>query len=202
MNREYDILDERIKAHYEAQTTDANAIDDLKARIEAESPQMIGTARARRRWLRFSAAAALLLTGAVLIVYVTGALRDRVPTIASRVASEIALNHNKQLPPEFLVTEFSDLCAAMSKLGFTPVRPQRFTDAQYELVGARYCSIGGSNAALIQLRDDAGRVLTLYEFREEKSFESIHEADLDVNGVRVILWREADLIMGLAGSPS
>lgn len=200
MNREYDNLDERIKAHYEAQTTDANAIDDLKSRIEAESPQMIATVRARRRWL--SAAAALLLTGAVLIVYITGALRDRVPTIARQVASEIALNHNKQLPPEFLVTEFSDLCTAMSKLGFTPVQPQRFTDAQYELVGARYCSIGGSNAALIQLKDDAERVLTLYEFRADKSFESIDEADLDVNGVRVILWREADLIMGLAGPPS
>ena len=59
-----------------------------------------------------------------------------------------------------------------------------------------------SRCSCAPLKDDAGRVLTLYEFRENKSFESIHEADLDVNGVRVILWREADLIMGLAGPPS
>ena len=98
-------------------------------------------------------------------MYVTGALRDRVPSVANRVASEIVMNHNKQLPLEFLVPEFSDLCTAMSKLGFTPFRPQRLTDTHYELVGARYCSIGGSNAALIRLKDDAGHVLTLYEFR-------------------------------------
>ena len=60
MNRIYENLDERIKAHYEAQTMDANVIDNLKSRIEAESTQFFGNARVRRRWFRFSAAAALL----------------------------------------------------------------------------------------------------------------------------------------------
>ena len=51
----------------------------------------------------------------------------------------------------------------------------------------------------IRLTDGAGVVYTLYEFRDDSSFADIDIARLDIDGVRVMLWRESGMVMGLAG---
>ncbi len=112
------------------------------------------------------------------------------------------MNHNKQLRPEFVVESFADLPGVMPKLDFSPIHPQRLLDAGFTLVGARYCSICTVIAVQMRLRDPTGRAHTLYEFRAGDGFESIDEQSLDIDGVRVSFWREAGLMMGLAGPRS
>ena len=124
----------------------------------------------------------------------------RPSVLVGQVAAEIAFNHNKHLRPEFLASSFGELGTAMTQLGFAPIRPRRLSIADYRLVGARYCSIGSSMAAQIRLAGGAGRSYTLYELRADEPFESIEEADLEIDGVGVSLWRESGLLIALARS--
>lgn len=185
-----DSLDERVKAFYERQAPAAEWLDRIKASI----------GRVHRRWAGRPVAigvAAAVLAGVVWAGF--GLFGGNRPGLARQVASEIALNHRKDLPVEFAADAFSQLSAAMPKLGFAPVHPRRVEEAGLRLQGARYCSVAGSIAAQIRLADDAGVVSTLYEFMDDGSFESIGDELVSVDGVSVTLWRERGLIMGLAG---
>ena len=76
------------------------------------------------------------------------------------------------------------------------VRPVGLTGER--IVGARYCSLGGEMAAQIRFRDAAARVCTLYQARDSEAFRGVREGTFEMSGVRVRVWRESGLVMGLA----
>ncbi len=226
MNSHNDIVDFRIKAYYERCSLDADRLRALRTAVSApkRAPSNNGQAwgsiaqdrnqsHARRfsgryahyftppRRLSVTAAAALVVVAAVVVIVVMFQL-DRSPEsvafLSEQVAAEIALNHGKQLAIEVPADSFGELAAAMPKLGFAPIRAQQLPKSCYALVGARYCSIGGSIAVQVRLIHE-GRAYTLYQWREDSAFALMRESSIDVEGVRVVLWREGGLIMGLAG---
>jgi hypothetical protein len=115
------------------------------------------------------------------------------------IAGEIALNHHKQLAPEFQIDRFADLAAAMPKLDFALIEPDRIRTHGQVLVGGRYCSIGGSLAVQMRLRDQAGRDMTLYEF-VVPAHANLSEQSLKVDDVVVDIWFERGIVCGLARS--
>lgn len=212
MRRAPDHLDERLRAHYEAKALDADTLRRLKATIEASGSAEAEPAsgsferpflKALRRlhgWVRrpavvaMAAVAALVAVASALYLLPAGAPA----TQAWAVASEIALNHNKQLPSEFAAADVAELGAAMSKLDFAPVHPERLKGGGYRLLGGRYCSVGRAIAAQIRLTDEAGRPHTLYQFRSDETSTGLDGVEMTIDGVRVTIWREAGLVMGLA----
>lgn len=204
MKDESDKLDRRMKDFYGGQSLDEETLDLLKTTIAVVGGQPeVYPARVwwpRLRLVRhqaFQAAAAVLfLIAAVTTWY---GIRDIRPSaLAREVAAEVALNHNKQFKPEFETVDMAELRTSMDKLDFAPVDPQRLEEGSYFLVGARYCSVGSAIAVQLRLTDDLGRPYTLYQFRDSKAFADLTESTLDVDGVRVTLWRESGLVLSLA----
>lgn len=224
MNSHNDIVDCRINAYYERCSLDADRLGALRTVVSApkRAPSNNGQARgsiaqdrnqshAQRfsgryahftapRRLSVTAAAALVVVAAVVVVvmFQMGRSPENAAFLSEQVAAEIALNHGKQLAIEVPADSFGELAAAMPKLGFAPIRAQQLSKSRYALVGARYCSIGGSIAVQVRLIHE-GRAYTLYQWRDDPAFALMRERSVDVEGVRVVLWREGGLIMGLAG---
>lgn len=204
MKEASDNLDRRMKGFYVGQSLDEETLDLLKTTIAVVGGQP-DVFPARMWWPRLrlvrhqafqAAAAVLFLIAAVTTWY---GIQDIHPSALDRqVAAEIALNHNKQLSPEFETADMAELRTSMDKLDFAPVDPQRLQDGDYFLVGARYCSIGSTLAVQLRMTDDLGRPYTLYQFRDSEAFADLTAATLDVDGVRVTLWRESGLVLGLA----
>jgi hypothetical protein len=183
-------LTDHVRRHYEDQGLSEERLGELRAIARSGA-----TGRARSRsWLRYGMAAAVLVTATIGVF-----LAFPRSAVAERVIREIAMKHNKALDMEFRVSCCEDLCECMSKLDCRPVTPERIRERGLRVVGARYCSVEGELAAQIRLEDEKGRRYTLYQCRCTPDLEKIEEASDTVNGVRVEVWREAGLFMGLAG---
>jgi len=206
---------EHLRDFYEAHDLDAERLDAWIARIEqgaqpspgaspsraAQPAVRVEPARARRS-LGWVAAAALLAAVDVLgpgLIETRDAARTA--DLGPRVAREIAHNHHKRLDVEHEARTYEELGTRMDKLDFTPVEPERLARAGFRLTGARYCSIQGRLAAQIRVRDAAGRTHTLYETRLAGALADLTAQEHVADGVRVRLWREAGLLMGLASPP-
>ena len=151
----------------------------------------------RAAFMRWGALAAV---GAVLLVWMgyAGLFDTRLEgaALARAVAGEVALNHTKSLRPDVLTGSFDEL--GLDRLDFEPRMPLRLADIGLVLEGARYCSIQGQIAAQLVLRDEAGTRLTLYQTRLSPGLTSVPDAELSLDGARVELWTEGDLLLGLA----
>ena len=144
-------------------------------------------------WGLITLAASCLIATALLLSLFSG------PDPGRHVAREIALNHAKAFSPEFQTGSYETLRGRMKKLDFELSKPGRFVDAEMTLLGARYCSLQGSVAAQLKLRDEAGRICTLYEVRGDvPAFDYVGEEMHALSSLSIRLWREGNLLYGLA----
>lgn len=127
-----------------------------------------------------------------------GRARDA-SALTQAVAVEIARNHNKRFNVEFHTAAFGDLERQMEKLDFALPEPARIRQRGLRMIGARYCSIQGQPAAQIRFKDKDGRTCTLYVSAAVPALAGVPETQVEVNGVRIELWRESGLLLGLAG---
>ena len=176
-------LRRQLRDHYGNKSLSATKLEELAA---------LPAPRGRRRWLTLIAASVALAAGALLLIP-TG------PDRALAVVEEIALNHTKDLAAEYVAASYAEVDRQMQKLDFRAVEPRRLRNAGFTLTGARYCSLQGCIAAQVKLTDAAGRKHTLYEVRDGAAFRGIDEAEHRRGGLRIRLWREGDLLLGLAG---
>ncbi|MBI2566582.1 MAG: hypothetical protein HYV63_06080 [Candidatus Schekmanbacteria bacterium] len=151
--------------------------------------------RKRRPWVMMAGVAAVI--GIALLVATIAGLGNR-PKLARTVAREIASHHVKQLAVEIPARSFAELREKMAKLDFSMVASRRLMALR--LVGGRYCSLRGQIAVQARLLDDAGGVYTLYQTRLTEELVGLDGAEAEIDGVRVQLWQEAGLQLGLAGS--
>lgn len=128
--------------------------------------------------------------------------RARASATTLAVGREIARNHHKNLAVEFAVAGYAELGAQMDKLDFTLVEPAALQARGFRLLGGRYCSVQGHLAAQLKVADPHGQVHTLYEAREVETLAAVPEGEVAADGVRVRVWREAGLFMGLASPPA
>lgn len=206
-------LSEHLRQYYEGKRLPAGRLARLAAMAETAPPVQENKDKAgcspALSWLglrteyRFTVAAVLLVAfvGAFLLGRISWEGQDSV-TVATNltkvVAKEIALNHNKRLNVEFSARDYMELRKKMGKLDFPTIASVRLQRGQYQLVGGRYCSIQGQLAAQIKLKDNKGRVHTLYQTPDTNTLAGLAEGERQVDGLRISLWREAGLVFGLA----
>ena len=212
MNRQR--LSEHLRQYYEGQRLSSETIAHLGAMAEARStgagrktkPASTGDRIWPRRWLGGGLAAAALALVVVFIgVYSPERSTERGPSarltgagLTEAIAREIARNHRKQEKVQFVARDFVELRRKMPKLDFPTIASARLDLERLRLLGGRYCSLRGQIANQIMLKDDKGRIHTLYETRASDAMVGFTEGELKIDGLRVSLWRESGLLFGHA----
>ena len=196
-------LDERIEQFYEHQALPFDVLGNLREMVEAGNVRP-NPHSARRPFLRHMASPTWSYAVGILLVIFAGASLFFWQSSASQqrhlesVAAEIALNHAKQFDTEFEVPSLAALSAEMTLLDFAPVHPKKLQYETYELDGARYCTIDSAIAIQVRMRDAAQQDYTLYQFRDSPLLPLDGEETIIVEGIGVTLWREGEIVMGLA----
>ncbi len=195
-------LDERLRQHYSEQQLSSRRLAEMREMVQSagdvELVSLAPDSRRRDRWIRMAVGVAV----AMLVVIATRSLLDRdEPPTAEIVAEEIATNHNRDMPVEIETDAFDSLADRLDKLDFRPVSSVRLDERGLQMVGGRYCKIQGQIAAQIKLRDAAGRTWTLYECRDSELLSGVRARRVKTMGLEVEIWREAGVLLGLAGPP-
>lgn len=204
MNDNFDGLNKRIKQYYDKQSLPPDVLMDLEETIEETTDKKVGEFDHRWQWvsvrmmpkLNVAVAAALLLLSIFATTFLTSQQfgNQKLET----VAAEIALNHAKQFDSEFFVTSIPNLSHSMTLLDFAPVTPHKLQLANFNVMGARYCTVDRSIAVQVRMKDENNQPYTLYEFRDTGSVEIKGEHVITVDNIEVTLWQEGGVIMGLA----
>lgn len=189
-----DPLDEALRRHYAEVSLDDASLRQLRSVSESSvgPPRLKGGLRRGRGLLVVLAVACVLL-----LAFWIGERRTA-SRVTDLVVTEIALNHAKALDPDVLGDHPASVGATMTKLDFAPVDPEQGLDPDDRTVGGRYCSLNGAIASQFQLVDSQGRRLTLYQVRDRGDLRRVRETEVVVDGLRVRIWREQGLLIGLA----
>lgn len=179
---------------------EAKRLDEAQLR-ELEKLQLGGRSwlRVRQRRIQFVVAACILLVLTAVF------LRPDTAELAGEIADEVALNHLKQRPLEVRGTDVATMQSYFDELDFRLVQTSLLTSVRNRMLGGRYCSIQGVMAAQLRLRDDAGRIKTLYQVPYDASrFGAIPNVAAgapptvtQVRGLTVELWVEKGLLFAL-----
>lgn len=185
-------LKESVREHYQKFELSPTQLDDLnqlqRDRKRRESFQL---------WfkLSFAGMAASILLLSLFLFRGTESLPEK-------VAEEIAYNHNKNAPLEIKTSSIEDIQNFLSKIDFTLIQSKYLPTENWELVGARYCSIQGKLAVQMKLKNQSeGKTQTLYQAPYPEEFKNNGPKALEtyINGVQVKLWSEKGLLLGLVG---
>lgn len=130
--------------------------------------------------------------------------------VRERIAKEVATNHIKSKPLEIKTTNMEDIRSYFKKLDFLPVNSRLISDAGFELIGGRYCSLQGVVAAQLKIKKPNSNVVqTLYqtEYRKDifENMPSLEEGgepvDIYMKGIKVRIWVEKGLLFALTDLP-
>ena len=113
-----------------------------------------------------------------------------------KLMEEIVYNHNKNLDAEFLASNLDEIQKKLPRLDFMVANSKIISEQNWEVVGARYCSLAGNIAAQIKLKNKkTGKMATLYQ---SKLIKQVRKSEASINGANVLLWQEKGLLMGIA----
>ncbi|MCH8044485.1 MAG: hypothetical protein IID44_12270 [Planctomycetes bacterium] len=202
-------LDERLRKHYGEQQLSPHGLAEIREIVGTvgaveDDVVLADLAPDSPPWNPWISVAAGLVTVAVLaavFIWAQSQPGGGHPPTAEIIAEEIATNHNRDMPVEIETDAFDSLAEKLDKLDFRPISPGRLDERELQMVGGRYCKIQGQIAAQIKLRDAAGRTWTLYECRDSKLLSGVRARRVKTLGIEVELWREAGVLLGLAGPP-
>ncbi len=203
-----DAVDRAVADHYARKSLDASTLAALRDQIQAASPSPARsqsparTAPDREPAHTTTRLRTRVMAGLVgLAVVAVALLAWPSPSITGdALAHEIASSHVMNLAPDIEAGSFDEARQRLEKLDFAAVRPTDEIMPDFELTGARYTRVGGEMGAQFQIEDAAGRPCSLFQVRDNDAFRHVRDATYEVDGVRVQVWREAGLLMGLAES--
>lgn len=187
-------IEKRIEKFYASQALPLEKLSELKKLAEPK-PKVV-TPTYSRQLYTYAAFATFffMLLGSSLF----GVQRYNRNQHINSVAGEIALNHAKRFDTEFDSASIANLGSEMHLLDFSPVHPQRLRHDSYDIQGARYCTIDSAIAVQIHMEDEGDAAYTLYEYRDPSTFLLNQEKIIEVDNIKVTLWKEGEVIMGLA----
>jgi len=184
-------LEQKIRDYYQDQSLSPE-------REEAILMALRQSSRKRQVLLRriaSVAAAVILLLGGLMFWHG----RSRLPGSLERsIAGEVAMNHEKALPPEITTDAWSRIQAGLPKLKI-PLSPTQSAFLEgYHIQGGRYCSIQGELAAQISLHDSEQRPATLYIAPLTSALRQTLPCVLQQDKTRIQLWHDAHRLFVLA----
>ena len=193
-----DNLDKNVKNYYNSQSLDPAVMSRLKAIAETKTNEeaTVKASLTTTKRLKMAVAASLFLVFSSISYQLF--YNPSTSELIQRIAQEVELNHSKQFKSDFLASNYSSLAASMDKLNFLLQAPKRLTQAGYQIVGARYCSIQGQIAAQIKLLDKEGKTHTLYTTKLNEQLTQINSISLQVDNLLIEQWHEGKLFYSLA----
>lgn len=184
-NTETDKLNKQLSRHY----LEKSLNDEQLARL-----QSLQNTKTPTQYKVYTSIAA----GGLLAVL--GYLYQAEPKHLSTISKDIAYNHNSQLQMEVLSHELQTVQGRLNRLGFQLVSSNKLEEGKWQLIGGRYCNINGKIAAQMKLRNaESKAIYTFYQAKVPNEFiNSLSDKETAIDGVKVKLWREKGLLMGLA----
>ncbi|MEM6261998.1 MAG: hypothetical protein AAGI38_05785 [Bacteroidota bacterium] len=178
-------LESHLNDFYEGINLESGELSEVKGSRPPETPN----------WLPFLNAAAVI---SIIGLTVLGFYLQLKPQPWQQFAEEIAWNHEKGLETEFETQSYGVLQKDMQRLDFSLIRPKKMRK-DLQLAGGRYCSVDKCIAAQLRLHDPTGNPYTLYQFKHPKTEALSGLVTFHLpTGTDVTLWREGEVIMGLA----
>jgi len=196
-----DKLDKEVNRFYHDQKLSPEMMERLVASTNAKEDKLEAKKVEFSPWYASKVNVAMvasftaILFTAVQFMYI---FKPAESDLILRVAQEVALNHNKNLATEFDANNYLDLSTVMDKLDFDLKAPGNQLVASFNVLGARYCSIQGQIAGQIKLKDQAGKVLTLYITKSNDALSGLHNRTQERENLLISSWREDALFFSLA----
>jgi len=171
-----------------------NLKDVIKSYYQSQSTNTDIYAKKSFKALNSFSLAALALAFCALIFFM------RPVNYNTSIMKEIAYNHNKALEPEILSSELPLLQQRLVKLDFNIINSQKINSKNWQVIGARYCSIKGKIAAQIKLRNiKTNKTYTMYQAQLGKMPA---DSEYTSGNTTVKIWNEDGLLLGIAGPES
>jgi len=200
-----DKLEKEIKRFYLDQRLSPEIMERFKILSSTKAKKNITRVdgEANRKSLWFSSKVNLAIAASFTAILLTTIqffyiFKSPESDLILRVAQEVALNHNKHLATEFDADNYLDLSVVMDKLDFDLKAPNHLAVASYKVLGARYCSIQGQIAGQIKLKDNAGKILTLYITKSNDMLSTLHHKTQERENLMISSWQEDVLFFSLA----
>lgn len=191
-------LDDRLREHYRSQQpSDALFSDLIDAEASPSTLQRIG--HGLREAFRLNVpqvAMAVCVLGLVSVLVHNVSVRSEQ---TERARKEVALNHSTRMDLEFKNVSVAQLDEQMNLLPFDLSLPASITE-NYDIAGARYCSLSGQLAAHVKLIDrSTHRVVSVFLTKAAEELDAIKDSEKMINGVDVRIWRNDGIMYASAG---
>ena len=198
------LLKDTVRAHFERQSLSSDQFEKL----ESLMGQRDSTGATRHRsgpraigWMAGIAATVVIAIGVLMLVQGV----DGTP-MTERIAMEVARNQIKLKPLDITTSSFSEVRAYFADLDFVPTRSSLLANADFELIGGRYCSIQSVPATQLRVKLPTSEgTQTLYQTEYRKDvfgpLPVIEDGDVPVTinakGMRISVWVEKGLLFSL-----
>ncbi|EPJ55276.1 MAG: hypothetical protein OFPI_04320 [Osedax symbiont Rs2] len=178
-------LKQQLKAHYLHQQLTSQQLEQLQGLTVKSNSQYVSAITA-------VAASAIFALGLYLFNFNS-------PDYTN-LTRQIAYNHNSKMQMEVLTPTLNDVKGRLNRLGFNLVSSSKLDREKLHLIGGRYCNINGKIAAQMKFQHpDTKKVYTFYQAKFPADIiDNFEEVEVLIDGVKVRLWREKGLLMGLA----
>lgn len=118
------------------------------------------------------------------------------------ISYEVAANHLHLKPLDVRSSQLETIKSELSELKFNPVVSKRFSIAQSQLLGARYCSIQNRLAVQLRYQGEGNKSITLYQTAYDADrFSGLPQVERGdqplqtyVRGMLVRIWVEKGLV--------
>ena len=196
-------LKQSVREHLQSNTLTDKQLQQLESLSRQATPEIV------RRYsiypLAFAGAVAAFLLAFLLapMIIEQGDMRER-------IAMEVATNHIKLKPLEIETSNIEGIRDYFKKLDFLPVNSRLVSEAGFELIGGRYCSLQGITAAQLRVKKPGSDVVqTLYQTEYRKDiFEAMplleegeEPVDIHVKGIKIKIWVEKGLLFAITDLP-
>lgn len=188
----------------EVELSDAQ-LEELAARFAAGKPGTPVRKPARLRLPVVAAAMIILATVAVVGTQAYESHQERV--LLQAIAAEVADNHLRLKPLEVQGSQLSSVLSYFTNLDFQPLASPRIAaNSGDRLLGGRYCSIQGFDAAQLRVAAADGSISSWYEAalpadklrRIPDIGTGERPAEFVMRGVDVRIWQENGVVFAQA----
>ncbi len=203
-------LKQSVVERFEAVELDADQLARLEAQTAASSVQR-SARQTRFAWLGWPAATAAAVILSIGLYLGNHFYQEHSANVLLQaIAVEVASNHLKLKPLEVKSENLRDVLRYFDRLDFQLLESTSIaSNAGDQLLGGRYCSIQGIDAAQLRVASADGQLSTWYEatLPTEKlaRIPSLDDDDqpavFTVKGLRVRIWREHGVVFAEARQP-
>ena len=205
-NHEIKTLKNAIKSHYEEKSLSPDQLAFLYEQQISKRADVEPSQNKIYTWLvnyfrpSYQLALCMSIVAVLSMLFIGSPFYPNGPTIQD-LKAEIAYNHDQNLEVEIASASLDEINDYMTSLSFTLIESTQLNSNTWKLIGGRYCSINGRLAAQLKIQNrEDDKTYNLYqgEIPSGLMLSSTSTPPIHFDGVKVSIWEENGLLMGLA----